>query len=379
MLKSNKGEMYMWLPCKDDYRITYLCEFQNTELEREYFEYDTRKSLRYMRPIILILGIMYLLFLIPDYYRNESLVTFVIILSYRLVFFLSTLISYIQLKKIKQLTRSVYYITTFQLSGIITFLLISNRYGIQNYYMQAFGVIIIVLAIFLVPNKWINMILSSAFVSIAFTVMSLRHIDQIGLYSFVAGSIYIVIVIGLTAVSSYRSNYLKRKQYLSKKELRILSEIDQLTGIFNRAKFNKEINYWIDYSRRYSIPLSLAIFDIDNFKMINDTYGHLAGDKVIIGIASTVKNTIRNTDIFARWGGEEFVLLLPNMDNSQGMEFLERLRELIAAHNHEAVGRVTCSFGLVTMAKNDEVDTFINRADQMLYLAKSEGKNKVAG
>lgn len=173
------------------------------------------------------------------------------------------------------------------------------------------------------------------------------------------------------------NNYYKRKQYADGLELLRLSNTDSLTGIFNRSKFNEEFKKWTDYSNTYENDISLVFFDIDNFKRVNDNYGHMAGDKVIKDIALSIQSKIRSTDIFARWGGEEFVILLPNTGNNQAAEMAERMRVAIENVTCSEWGNITCSFGIATLKKNESADSFINRGDKLLYEAKRCGKNTV--
>jgi diguanylate cyclase (GGDEF)-like protein len=160
-------------------------------------------------------------------------------------------------------------------------------------------------------------------------------------------------------------------------ELLRLSNTDSLTGIFNRAKFDEEFKKWTDYCNTYENDISLVFFDIDNFKRVNDNYGHMAGDKVLKDIALSIQSKIRSTDIFARWGGEEFVILLPNTGNDQAAEMAERMRIAIEKITCSECGNITCSFGIATLRKNESTDSFIKRGDKLLYEAKRCGKNKV--
>ena len=175
------------------------------------------------------------------------------------------------------------------------------------------------------------------------------------------------------------NKYFKLNRELERKINKItrLSETDQLTKIYNRLKFKKELEREIRRLRRYQINLSLIMFDIDHFKKVNDTYGHDAGDKVLKRITEIVSNAIRDTDIFARWGGEEFMVLTPNTMMSQAYDLAERIRKNIEQKIIEPGGQVTCSFGVAEFNKNDNYDTFIKRADNALYEGKETGRNKV--
>ncbi|MCP4215202.1 MAG: diguanylate cyclase [bacterium] len=160
-------------------------------------------------------------------------------------------------------------------------------------------------------------------------------------------------------------------------ELKLLSQTDQLTQIFNRVKFHDSLTREVTRNRRYEADLSLIMFDIDHFKRVNDTYGHDVGDEVLITISEAVKSCIRETDIFARWGGEEFMLLLPHTSIKNAAKLAERIRKAIEETNFKTVGKVTSSFGVTQFVNSDNEEIFTKRVDMALYKAKSKGRNRV--
>ena len=165
----------------------------------------------------------------------------------------------------------------------------------------------------------------------------------------------------------------QRKEWEQKLEK--LATTDGLTGILNRYAFNKFLEEEIYRAERYGTTFSIILFDIDNFKKINDTFGHLTGDKVLKELARIVKKEIRKSDIFARWGGEEFIILLPNGNNS--VKVAEKIREKIKNHKFDTLSKITASFGVTSYKKGDTINSIIKRADQALYMAKEKGKNRV--
>ncbi len=157
-----------------------------------------------------------------------------------------------------------------------------------------------------------------------------------------------------------------------------LSITDPLTGIFNRNKMNEALTNEINRVSRHYSDMTLMMFDIDHFKRVNDTYGHDTGDKVLKGVVRIADNIIRKTDTLARWGGEEFMLLLPVTDIERGKMIAERIRLSIEQKIFPDVGRVTCSFGIGQYNTNESMETFINRVDSALYEAKRSGRNRIA-
>lgn len=160
-------------------------------------------------------------------------------------------------------------------------------------------------------------------------------------------------------------------------ELQRLASTDALTGLFNRRKFNEELHNEIARAKRYGVQLTLIIFDIDHFKRINDHYGHQVGDSVLQSLATLVLNNIRDTDVLARWGGEEFTILISDNETIAPNTLAEKLREVIAENRFAEVGTVTCSFGVAEYKTGEDIKAFIKRADVNLYRAKAEGRNRV--
>ena len=160
-------------------------------------------------------------------------------------------------------------------------------------------------------------------------------------------------------------------------EIERLANTDPLTNIANRKKFEEALNSEISRANRYDHPLSFVIFDIDHFKIINDSFGHKIGDQVLQGLASVVDDNIRDIDVFARWGGEEFVLILPCITIEEAINFSERLRQLISKAELSKGVYITCSFGVSEYHNTDAVEDLFHRADQALYRVKNNGRNGV--
>jgi diguanylate cyclase (GGDEF)-like protein/PAS domain S-box-containing protein len=161
------------------------------------------------------------------------------------------------------------------------------------------------------------------------------------------------------------------------KWLKQLSSTDSLTQIYNRMAFNDIIETELNRTKRYKTDLSLIMFDIDHFKNVNDTYGHMTGDNVLRSLVDLVKQKIRTVDIFARWGGEEFMLLTPETSPEAAYDLAERLRIAIEEHLFASAGKVTASFGVASFKGDDSPDILTKRVDQALYRAKEGGRNRV--
>ncbi|MHB1051503.1 MAG: diguanylate cyclase [Thiobacillus sp.] len=163
----------------------------------------------------------------------------------------------------------------------------------------------------------------------------------------------------------------------TEERLQQLATTDTLTGICNRRCFDETLEREVSRAARLSSPLSLILFDVDRFKRINDTFGHPTGDQVLAQLAGAVGGAIRTIDLFARWGGEEFAIMLPGSDLNAGSLLAEKLRSMLEKQPFADVGQVTCSFGVAEYAPGDDIDGLIKKADLCLYRAKTSGRNRV--
>jgi diguanylate cyclase (GGDEF)-like protein len=178
--------------------------------------------------------------------------------------------------------------------------------------------------------------------------------------------------------SLYNSGLKLREAY---KRIEELAELDELTGSLNRRSIMGLLNDEITRAHRVNAPCSIALIDLDWFKRVNDAYGHPTGDEVLRTFAITVFANIRNNDKFGRYGGEEFLLVLPDTTNDAAAHILERVRAIIADLDWSAFSpgmRVTISAGVATLRADESADTFLARADSALYAAKARGRNRIA-
>lgn len=155
-----------------------------------------------------------------------------------------------------------------------------------------------------------------------------------------------------------------------------IASLDPLTEIYNRRKFSEVLDEQIQISRRYKNPLSLLLCDLDSFKNINDKYGHQMGDDVLIKFASIVKNNLRITDFYARWGGEEFIMLLPQTYLDEAKIVAEKIRITVSEFKFAETFHLTVSFGITIYYENENPESIIKRADDALYSAKATGRNR---
>ena len=163
------------------------------------------------------------------------------------------------------------------------------------------------------------------------------------------------------------SNLEKKSNYLKDK-----SHKDDLTNLHNKKHFNKYLNKHLKNNAKGVI----LFFDIDHFKNCNDTHGHLVGDEILIKLSKTIQTNLRDEDLFARWGGEEFVILLENININKAPNIAEKVRQLVENTEFTKNIKITISIGITEIKANDTLESLMLRADELLYRAKEEGRNR---
>ncbi len=163
----------------------------------------------------------------------------------------------------------------------------------------------------------------------------------------------------------------------SNREVTKLSITDRLTQLVNRTYLEQALDEWIHLATEHGTPFAVILLDMDHFKQINDTHGHLVGDDVLVRMAHVLTANARNVDIVGRWGGEEFLMITPNISMDEARQLAEKLRLAIESFELPVVGRMTSSFGVAEYTPGDDSSKLIARADTALYAAKKAGRNRV--
>lgn len=171
-------------------------------------------------------------------------------------------------------------------------------------------------------------------------------------------------------------NYTKELED-AKEELTVLSSTDYLTKLYNRKEIDSILYKSQSISQRYSDIFSVILLDIDDFKQVNDTFGHLVGDKFLIELGNILTTCTRDVDFVGRWGGEEFLIVCPKTNKEEVLTLAENLRVKIQNHEFELIGSKTASFGVSTYKENENLNDLLSKADKAMYQSKKEGKTKL--
>ena len=353
----------------------YTSCFKDKELENEFTENEVKNIVKKIKYALLSLGFFYVLFLIPDSMFLKNTEAFKYIVVDRLIFFSLIVLFYFQLNK--STTFKFYYkwLTVCEFLLTIFFIVIIVCYKNGDFLIQTYGVIVILLIIFVIPNKWLNSLIASLAISIVFFIVSAIIFKDVPYRQYYAAVVYTLAALILCSIYSYAINRYKRINYYNSKELIRISSTDSLTGVYNRTYFDKVLPEYIQKAEKENSPLSLIIFDFDDFKKVNDEYGHLIGDRILSESSRIISKVIPERYVFSRWGGEEFCIILPNTPIEDAYEFAKKLLDIIKGNDFSPAKDVTCSFGVTSLIEGDTINSLVNRADESLYAAKFQGKN----
>ena len=351
------------------------CQFRDREIESDFLEYDKETNLNTVRVFVLLMGFIFALFIISDYFFYGHKDAFPAALGLRGLALLISVGASFLAGKIKRYGYTLVLVSLTQLAVFAIYLL--NLYilhGTQTD-LQFMSVILFILAAFLIPNKWKNCLVTGCIILVAYISFYLKFINTGEPMILIQRGIYLGISLVCCAIFIFGREKPRRKQYAAEKILEYISITDRLTGINNRGHFEHVLGTWIKNMRHN--PFSLLLFDIDDFKKVNDRFGHTTGDEVLVKISEIISAHIRDEDIFARWGGEEFVVLFSTTGIEKATELAERLRKAVETNLHANVGKVTISIGITEYRQGETITDFVNRADEKMYDAKRAGKNRV--
>jgi len=367
--------------------IGKLCEFKDREAESDFMEYVKTTSLGLVRILILVMGFSFASFAVSDYYYYGTKNELFISLALRGAAIIITIAASFLATSFKRFDHTLLLITLTELAVFVIYILNLYASVLFAYNQQTntpvithfMSVLILILAVFLIPNRWKNSLFASLFIATFYLIFCSVFIGQDDSPSLLQQGLHLGICIVSCAIFIYGKENSERKHFVAEKLLEFMSITDWLTGIYNRRRFEYILSLWIKNMRHD--PFCLLLFDIDDFKKVNDTFGHETGDEVLLNITETVSSKIRDDDIFARWGGEEFVVLFGGINIGMGSELAERLRKAVENNPCGEAGKITISLGVVQYHRgenNESLEDFVKRADEKMYEAKKAGKNRVA-
>ena len=340
-----------------------------------FYDYQLSTSARLIKTVIAIIALFNIGLMIPDSMNLIHPAERLLAIMVRSVFVLMAIWLFIWMKKIKTFKMLSAVITGFELISVFVFLYIFFLYDTPDFVIQLLGVMIIILVVSMIPNLWLNKLIVTIIIAISFFACSAFIFKDINQMRFAAGLVYMAIEVVLCAIFSYYYYRNQYREYVAKIELQRIYATDPLTQVGNRVKLDDEAKRWIAFCNRYNVPLSIVVIDIDNMKQINDQYGHLVGDVILYEVAQIMHTQLRKNDVCTRWGGDEFILLLPHTNIDQAISLTKRIQQAISVHQFNIDIDITCSYGIAGLKKGLNMEQLIRQADESMYMAKKQGKN----
>lgn len=329
-----------------------------------------------IRALIVVAVLFNALLLIPDMINLGGAAETAVV-ALRTVFSLMTLSLLWWLEKMKTFNVYAIVLTIMEAAALLVFLVVFSLYPEPDAMIQLMGMIVLVMFIYLTPNRWVHMNSVAAAGIISFLLCEVFIVKGLEDGQVAAGAVYLVVVAVLCAIFSLHIRSYQYREYVSRSDLLRDYATDPLTRVGNRVRLEEEASKWMDWSLQYSLPLSLIVVDVDNMKQVNDTHGHLRGDEILCQIAHEMSASLRKNDVCVRWGGDEFMVLLPNTHLSEAESLAERIQSAICSRVFEPLVSVTCSFGVAQLQPGQSLQALIAQADGSMYMAKRMGKNAI--
>ncbi len=344
----------------------------------DYYAYRLEISRKYLRVMTIVISLLNLLFLWPDLTVIRDSSTRTTILFLRGFMILVLLVLFFNTRRLRTFKAYSLAVAACELMSLLVFNHVFCQYENPDFLIQTMGVIVTIIVIFYIPGLWSYRVFVSFAAFISFFLSWYLNFGFVNPMEFSASAVYLIITIVLCSFTSWNNEAYQFKEYQARVNLEYLSSTDYLTTAVNRLKMQEEADRLIRLSKEEGFPLSLVFIDVDYIKRINDQYGHLVGDSVLANLVKIIRQYTRKNDILARWGGDEFVLLLPNIQQKNAVALSERIRKSIERSELIKGLSVTCSFGVVDLKDSSQLlDTLISKADKLMYEGKKTGRNVV--
>jgi diguanylate cyclase (GGDEF)-like protein len=347
----------------------------NKEINERYNKSIQAFTLIQIRIITILTGILYIVYskidqyVLPSYIMNmASSIHLYIIVPF--IFFISILTLFPKYYKhmINLLILALIFAT------LANLLLVKNLDSFPIYMTEIY---LIIFWTFTISGLKIKQSTLSVFFVSVITFIYYYFILPLPKELFIMHTFWMLSSISFGFVGAFLLDRLSKINFINYEKLQNLAVTDNLTGLYNRTKLDEVLNNELDRSKRFNYCFSFMFIDIDYFKMVNDTYGHQSGDDFLIEFTNLINNNSRSTDHFFRWGGEEFVMICPEVDKENILIHAEKLRQKIESYKFKSIGYKTVSIGVTLSRSDDIIDSLVKRADKALYMAKDSGRNQI--
>lgn len=338
-------------------------------------EHRFKQSIKPVRLLTLIAGVFNLFLLIPDLINiGRAYAPYVLALRVGFAFLVAIFI--FSMKWIKTFHQMSLGVSLLEIIAVVQFLIVLHLYPSPDFMIQLLAFLILLVFILFVPNYWLlSMVIAVAGAS-AFWLQAAAVFAE-NTRQLAPGAVYLALLIITGAVCKGYSVRNQRRDILQMARLEQILQTDPLTNSGSRNMLKEIGDGLIEQLARQGRSLALIFMDVDDLKLVNDTYGHQSGDQYLIEIVAIVRGHLRHDDLCVRWGGDEFVLVLPGVILSDAVKLAERIRQTLQAHNFEKSIVPSCSFGVAALKPGQKLESLIEEADQAMYQAKRLGKGRV--
>ncbi len=349
--------------------------------KQSHIKYEATKlsaAQRNIHVFVQIASIGNFIFLICDlFFLQEQMERMIVAIS-RYCFSILLILLVRKLQRMKTFSSFSALITTLEAAALLLYITVLWLYESPDFMIQSMGMIMMILVFFIIPNRSVNVLVLSIIAMITYFSSSYFLIRDVLFKDFLAAIVYAILTVIICAVTTIGSDRYAQREFQAKSLLQETSTKDYLTNAATRARLEEEARRWMNFCRRQSLPLCLVFVDVDNLKSVNDRYGHATGDIALKQIAELMQTQLRNSDTIARWGGDEFVLLLPNVSLQNAVLLLDRVKSSIGKLTVDNKVTVSCSFGVVQMRPESTYQEMLAQADAMMYRSKQGGKGKIS-
>ena len=342
-----------------------------------YDDYKLQVSQKMIQVLAVVTAAVNLILIVPDWMFIGGISDRILVASLRAAYSALLLAFSFRVKRLRSFRPFSLLVLAYETAALALFLFVMTRYERFDFLIQAMGYSIFTLVVFLVPNRTQNTIVLTSAGAAAFFLAAKFLVTCDNPNAFWAAIVYVALAIILCSIFASSTERHQFREYIAKSKLEHMSSTDFLTETANRFRLEEEAGRWMDFCRRQGMPLSLAFVDVDNLKNVNDRYGHAVGDTILVGLAKLFQRQLRSSDTLARWGGDEFVLLLPNTPIKSANILMERMRAAVDEQAFASNIRITWSCGIAQMKPEDSFHTMLCRADALMYDGKHGGKNSI--
>ncbi len=345
----------------------------------EYHQYSNKQLFQLGRIFSLVALIILSYFIFSDIFFREVYdlaFTRILPISLFLIFYIASYTNLVEKKP--DMLIAIYYMALFFLV-CMSYLILIISWNTQLFEICITGIIVVCVGVFLGFRGHIVKIMIIFFIpSLLFIIYAINYLSDLYKLANLANSF--TVMIGMICLYSYEEK-LRKNIFAVNKKMEFMAFTDPLTKLENRRSMRVSLKQEINRHERKSISFSIIIIDIDKFKLFNDLHGHDCGDFVLIKVAETLLSNLRKQDIAARWGGEEFMILLPETDICGAKVVAEKLKTIISkspfVFNNKLKLIITATFGVSEFNSSENIDYMIKKADEALYKGKQSGRNCV--